>query len=146
MTEDFFIPLANGWALKADELQWMICRLRKRHAQWVWHPVSYIGSTKTNLLLCMRRKAFTPTSEAKVQLDEMPERFKDWLSEFHQQNTRQKVEQPSAATEGCPDQFTFPSTKEFANDCIIVSMRCLTLKANSIRHPINYRFSLGGLK
>ncbi|OUR77312.1 hypothetical protein A9Q83_11460 [Alphaproteobacteria bacterium 46_93_T64] len=81
MKDKFLFELTDGWALLYDNRQWMICRARKRHAQEVWHPVSFIESTKTALLVCMRQKGIVPTPEAQAKLDKMPERFRDWLQE-----------------------------------------------------------------
>jgi hypothetical protein len=69
--------LADGWALGADDNQWMLLRARKRHAETVWQPVSFIASTKTILLLCMAKNGIQVTADAQAQLDELPERFLD---------------------------------------------------------------------
>jgi len=81
MKDTFLFELADGWALQFDDAQWIICRERKRHAQVVWHPVSFIGCTKSALLVGMRRKGINLTPEAQVKLDKMPERFRDWLQQ-----------------------------------------------------------------
>ena len=83
MKDEFLFELAEGWALRFDELQWMICRERKRHAQVVWHPVSFIGCTKAALLVCMRQRGIIRTPEAQAKLDQMSERFQDWLQQRH---------------------------------------------------------------
>ncbi|MFC4271828.1 hypothetical protein ACFO8N_10025 [Sneathiella chungangensis] len=81
MKNRFLFHLADGWALGADSLQWMLLRARKRHAETVWQPQSYIGSTKAVLYSCMRDKGVNPTNEAKAKLDELPEKFRDWWKE-----------------------------------------------------------------
>jgi len=70
--------LAPGWALGADRNQWIVMRRRKRRDQHYWHPVSFIGSTKTTLLRVLREKGIQPTPEAKIALNALPERFLDW--------------------------------------------------------------------
>lgn len=80
--ENSLLILADGWAVRADELQRMLCRKRMRHAQTVWHPLSFIGCTKTALLVCMQQRGVTPSMEAQAMLDAMPEKFRDWVKEF----------------------------------------------------------------
>ena len=72
--------LADGWALGADDNQWMLLRARKRHVETVWQPVSFIASTKTALHRCMAENGIQVTADAQTQLDELPERFQDWQS------------------------------------------------------------------
>ena len=78
MADRLLFPLSDGWSLGADNNQWMLLRGRNRRAEVAWQPVAYIGSTKTNLLLCMAEKGIQITADAQVQLDELPERFLDW--------------------------------------------------------------------
>ena len=78
MADRLLIVLSDGWALGADNNQWMLLRGRKRHRETVWQPVAYIGSTKTNLLLCVAGKGAHSTAAAQAQLDEWSERFLDW--------------------------------------------------------------------
>jgi len=78
MADRFLFSLSDGWALGADDNQWMLLRGRNRHAEIAWQPVAYIASTKTNLLLCMAEKDIRLTAYAQAQLDELPERFLDW--------------------------------------------------------------------
>ena len=85
MADRFIFKLAEGWALGADDKQWMLLRARKRHAETVWQPVAFIASKKTNLLLCMAEKDIQITDDAQAQLDELPERFLDFWPKI--QNT-----------------------------------------------------------
>ena len=78
MADRFLFSLSDGWALGADDKQWMLLRGRKRHAETVWQPAAFISSTKTNLLLCMAEKDIQITDDAQAQLDELPERFLDF--------------------------------------------------------------------
>ena len=87
MADRFLFSLSDGWALGADNNQWMLMRGRKRHAETVWQPAAFIASTKTNLLLCMAEKAIRLTADAQVQLDNLPECFLDW----HDASTRKAV-------------------------------------------------------
>ena len=87
MADRLLFKLSDGWALGADDNQWMLMRGRKRPAETVWQPVAYIGSTKTNLLLCMAEKDIQITDDAQAQLDNLPECFLDW----HDASTRKAV-------------------------------------------------------
>ena len=77
-TKRFLFDLADGWALGADEKQWMLLIARKRHAQTIWQPVAFIASTKSILLRCMLENGIQPTVEARANIDRLPERFPDW--------------------------------------------------------------------
>ena len=65
--------LAEGWSIKADSLQWMLCRKGT--------PVSYIGSYKRHLKRVIREKGITPTPEGQEALDSLPKHFRLWLSD-----------------------------------------------------------------
>ena len=77
-TNRFLFNLGDGWALGADEKQWMLLRARKRHAQTIWQPIAFIASTKSTLLRCMLENGAQPTVEARAKIDKLPERFLDW--------------------------------------------------------------------
>lgn len=68
-------PLADGWALGADKNQWMLLRARYWHAQVVWQPLAFVGSTKTLLLLRMAENGIEVTPDAQAKLDRLPEKF-----------------------------------------------------------------------
>ncbi len=70
--------LAPGWALGADRNQWIVMRRRKRRDQHYWHPVSFIGSTKTTLLRVLREKGIHTSEKGQAALNALPERFLDW--------------------------------------------------------------------
>ncbi len=78
MADRLLFSLSNGWALGADDKQWMLLRGRNRHAETIWQPAAFIASTKTNLLLCMAEKGIQITADAQAKLDELPERFLDF--------------------------------------------------------------------
>lgn len=77
-TDRNLFDLAPGWALGCDRHQWTLLRARQRHAEVVWQPVAYVGSTKSVLRRCVREKGVQPTSDALVSLDALPEHFLDW--------------------------------------------------------------------
>lgn len=76
--ETFLFGLAPGWALKADNQQWMICRQRKRKGVTVWTPESFVGSTRAVLISVLGQKGIVPTPEAHTALNALPERFLNW--------------------------------------------------------------------
>ena len=78
MSDRFLFQLAEGWALGADDLQWMLLRARKRHAETVWQPVVFIASTKSILRRCMAESGIRITANVQALLDELPERFQEW--------------------------------------------------------------------
>ena len=80
MTDRFLLQLADGWALGADDKQWMLLRSRKRHADTVWQPVAFIASTKIVLRRCMENNGVQLTADAQAWMDKLPERFLDFRS------------------------------------------------------------------
>ena len=82
MADRLIFFLNDGWALGADDKQWMLLRGRKRHAETVWQPIAFIASTKDILRRCMANNGVQPTSEAEDQLNALPECFRDWRSTY----------------------------------------------------------------
>ena len=78
----FRLDIAPGWALGADTQQWMVLRAKIYRAGVEWRPVSFIGSTKTVLLLTLREIGVTPTPRGQAALDALPDRFLDWRHEY----------------------------------------------------------------
>lgn len=81
MSDRQFLRLSEKWALGYDRNQWIVMKRRKRRDEHYWHPVSFIGSTKTNLLRVVAEKGVTVGPAAQRVLDTMPERFLDWLED-----------------------------------------------------------------
>jgi len=81
MVDRFLFELAEGWTLGADDLQWMLLRARKRHAETVWQPVAFIASTKSILRRCMAESGVQLTPTAEGRFDALPEQFRDWRLE-----------------------------------------------------------------
>jgi len=85
MSDRTLIELAPGWALSADDLQWILCKAdkrgpqaEKRHRRAPWRGVSFIASTKSILRRVLREKGVIPTLEAARYLDAMPDTFQEW--------------------------------------------------------------------
>jgi len=54
--------LSDGWALTADENQWMLCRARGKAGKW--QPISFIGSNKRVLRRLLRESGVNLSTEA----------------------------------------------------------------------------------
>lgn len=84
MADHQFLALSDGWALAADEQQWILQRFKgiygcgPQAGQEKWASVAFVGSTKTTLLRVIREKEIKLTDEAIAALDAMPDRFLDW--------------------------------------------------------------------
>ena len=84
MADHQFLALSDGWALAADEQQWVVQRLRgvRKSGKYTgnedWHAEAFVGSTKKILLRVIREKEIKLTDEATAALDAMPDRFLDW--------------------------------------------------------------------
>lgn len=74
------VELSPGWSLGADALQWIVYRRRKRREETYWQPVSFVGSTKKELLRVLRERGVRLTPVAEVILAGMPEQFGDYLT------------------------------------------------------------------
>ena len=80
-----FLLLAEGWALAADNNQWIICRSRTRHGELCWQPRSFVGSNKAVLRQVVRelgievRPEVNATAHAFLRLP--PHRFLEWRSQ-----------------------------------------------------------------
>ena len=81
MSDRVIFPLADGWALGTDDIQWILLRARNRHAETVWQPVAFIASTKSILRRCMAESGVQLTPTAEGRFDALPEQFRDWLLE-----------------------------------------------------------------
>ncbi len=78
MTDRVFLDLCEGWALGADELQWIVMRRKKRRDQAYWNPEAFIATEKRILRRVLREKGIQPTPEAAEYIDAMPDTFKEW--------------------------------------------------------------------
>lgn len=107
--------LAPGWALGADQNQWIVLRSRKRQDKSYYQPLSFIGSNKTVLLRVLREKGIQPTPDALAELDALPERFLDWRDTIFTKQSP-KTKQPSDATDDCNNFVTPTSVKENDNE------------------------------
>ena len=80
--EDFHLDLAPGWALLADQQQWLLCRERYRQGTALWHPVGFIGSNKRVLARVMAREGLfnRPDLDRAVHafLSASPQSFREW--------------------------------------------------------------------
>lgn len=71
-------PLAPGWALGADDLQWIVLQRRNSRTQSGWKPVAYIACEKWILLRVLHELGVQLTAESQAKLNDLPDRFRDW--------------------------------------------------------------------
>tara|TARA_R110002167_G_scaffold365406_1_gene589925 strand:+ start:2083 stop:2367 length:285 start_codon:yes stop_codon:yes gene_type:complete len=72
------LKLSDGWAILADQNQWIIARARLRRDESYWQPMWFIGSNKRTLLRVLAEKGVQIDSEALATINTWPERFLDW--------------------------------------------------------------------
>jgi hypothetical protein len=77
-TGRFLFELEPGWALKADNNQWMVCRKQMRKGDITWQPKSYVGSTRAMLMRVIGQKGIRLPPGACIALNALPEKFLDW--------------------------------------------------------------------
>jgi hypothetical protein len=77
--ERVFLHLCRGWALGSDQHQWIVLRAKKRGDKSYWNPVDFIATKKSILLRVLAEKGIKPTPEAMAYVDQMPDKFRDWL-------------------------------------------------------------------
>jgi len=89
MSDNILFQLAPGWALGADNQQWILFKAdkrglqaKKRHRRAPWRAVSFIASTKTVLMRVLNEKGVVPTLEAQAALDTLPDTFQKWLCQY----------------------------------------------------------------
>jgi len=69
--------VSGDWALATDGLQWILQRRHARRRAATWDPVSFVRSTKSILVRCMREKG-VPAEDARALFDPLPDCFDDW--------------------------------------------------------------------
>jgi hypothetical protein len=80
MSDRHLFDLAPGWALGYDERQWMVMKGRQKNGKQIWRPVSFVASTKLVLERVIGEHGITLTPAAQKSLDQLPERFKQWIA------------------------------------------------------------------
>ncbi len=73
MSERTLIPLAPGWRLNSDSLQWIVETWRPPK----WRAVVFVATEKAVLERVLRDEGVPLTSEARRALDHLPPRFSD---------------------------------------------------------------------
>ncbi len=82
-TNRFLFDLADGWALGADEKQWIILRRRNFRTQQGWKPIAFVATTKAVLRRVLNENGVPATPDAQGKLNQLPECFADWQSQFY---------------------------------------------------------------
>ena len=78
MSVELIAGLAHGWALGADELQWIVLRRRNFRTQTGWKTVSFVASNKLTLLRVLSKMQIKPDEANQQQINFSDERFLDW--------------------------------------------------------------------
>lgn len=81
MTERLVLGIADGFAICADQNQWIICRAQMRRDERYWQPLAFIGSTRSILRRVLREKSIDVDPYAKQVIELWPETFRDWLAQ-----------------------------------------------------------------
>ena len=92
MADQIFLRLCDGWALSADNFQWMLMRAKIRRGQREWQPVAFVATEKRILRRVLRGNGVIPTPEAQAALDTLPDTFRKWIR-------RQKATTPAASNQ-----------------------------------------------
>lgn len=103
MSDRHLFDLAPGWALGYDERQWMVMKGRQKNGKQIWRPVSFVASTKLVLARVIGEHGITPTPAAQKSLDQLPERFKEWINQHQSESNNAVVvanEKAASATSG----------------------------------------------
>lgn len=87
MADTFFLRLNDRFALGADDLQWILCRLHKRCGRPdTWDAISFVSSTKNILLRCIREAGCIPDGTGPDALDTLPPTFGAWKAAVPSRN------------------------------------------------------------
>ena len=102
MADHQFLALSDGWALAADEQQWIVQRFKgiygcgPQAGQEKWAAIAFVGSTKEILLRVIREKEIDLTDEAMDILLAMPDRFLDWKAGRSSENVGHVRKSPTS--------------------------------------------------
>jgi len=83
MNDRLALRLSDGWALRYDAHQWIVCKGRKLRSERKWHAQTYIGSCKATLRRVLQEIGADITPAAQSIIDTWPERFVDWRKANH---------------------------------------------------------------
>ena len=70
--------LGDGWALGADNLQWMVMQARVHKGGIKWQPVAFIGSTRRVLRRVLRELGVELSPDGEAALNGLNETFREW--------------------------------------------------------------------
>ena len=76
MGDRILFHLCDGWALGADNLQWMLMRAKIRRGQRDWHPVAFVATEKRILRRVLQENGVEPTPEGGAALAALPDTFR----------------------------------------------------------------------
>ena len=67
----------GGWAVGADEVQWILYRRRNTKLNIGWVPLSFVSSDRDILARCMRDKGVEADTAVQL-LEGLPDTFREW--------------------------------------------------------------------
>ena len=78
-TDRIFLRLGQNGALASDDMQWILLKnASPQKAKPTWRAVSFVHSTKSILLRCIREKGIETYPTAVLELDSMAPTFDEW--------------------------------------------------------------------
>ena len=94
MGDRVLFQICDGWALGADNLQWILFKAdkrgpqaEKRHRRAPWKALAFIAYTKTVLLRVLSENGVEPTPEGRAALAALPDTFKAWRRQYNRAST-----------------------------------------------------------
>jgi len=84
---DRLITTSNGWAVGADNLQWILYRQYESEAKFPWRAISFVRTQRSILERCMREKG-CPQSVRAILLAGLPDTFDQWHKTHHGRSLR----------------------------------------------------------
>ena len=72
------LPIGPGWALGADNLQWIVLRARRHRGCVKWQPVAFVGSTRAVLARILRENGGELSPEGESALNALNPTFRAW--------------------------------------------------------------------
>ena len=98
MKDRLVLCLSDGWAVRADELQWMLCRRRRNRGD----AISFVATTKAILLRCIREKGAVVDAEGQAALDALPDSFREWKQQGGRPVTASSASGPNTGAHSGP--------------------------------------------
>lgn len=79
----FLFELADGWALGANDQQWIVLKRRNSRTQRGWKPLAYVATSTQTLRRVLLEKGVRLSPEADAQLEALPKSLQDFTQDWH---------------------------------------------------------------